>query len=629
MRDTTLDRIVGLIFAEADRDILARFAAALTLVVAGGMLTALAPLALKGMVDALAAGGDAPTILAGPALALGVAYLLALCCKRLLTELGPWVYGQAEQRLYARLGRCFFAHVLDLRLDYHLNRRSGALVQTLPQALAGCQLLVAHLVNSVVPVIVELVAVAAILVTLDQPALVATFLVTAMAYLAIFHRTMRPLTRSSTTVSRSALDAQAVLADGLLNYETIKHFNAEAGVRARYAGATGDLEAQWGRLRGLRLRAGLAITATFALSMAFCLGLAAQATSSGALSIGGFVLVTVYMLRIVQPLEMLGGALRDLSLALGFVRPLLEVLSEPPEESQRLRLVERVVSEPAPDATARKRSSAGRQPEASAFSFEGVHFGYSAERQVLNGLSLELLPGRTVAVVGASGAGKSSLVRLMLRLYDPQRGRILLDSRPIDELPLAELRLAIGLVPQDTALFNGSIEYNIGIGKAGASRLDIERAARLAHLHELIASLPAGYDTVVGERGLKLSGGERQRIAIARAVIKRPRLYVFDEATSSLDSHTEAEIMRNLREVSAGCTTLMIAHRLSTVRHADEIVVIDGGQVVERGRHDDLLQREGPYRKLWLAQLPWPSVRACEQDRWRHETQGAARCAPA
>jgi ABC-type transport system involved in Fe-S cluster assembly fused permease/ATPase subunit len=595
---TTLRSIIRLLHAEADITVKRKFGVALALVIAGGLLSALAPLALKGLIDGLAGTRAAPLASSVSAAVLGAAYLLALCGDRLLTEIRPVVYGSAEQRLFARLSRRFFRHVLDLRMEFHLSRRTGALVHTLSQAMIGCQLLVAHVINSIVPLAVEVVTVAIVLIYLDQPALFATFVATAVAYLAIFSTSMSPLTRKAHAVSAASLNTHAALTDSLLNYETIKYFNAEANMRERYAHATTDLEAQWGQLYWQTVKIGLAVTATFTLSVAMSLVLAADAVSKGTLSIGGFVLANVYMLQIVRPLEMLGAALRDVSQALGFVHPLLTVLEEPTEELHELR--ESATSATTTVVTTRALAHAGRP---ASLCFQNVLFGYSPDRPVLKNLNLDVAAGRKLAIVGASGAGKSSLVRLILRLYVPQGGRILLDQTPINKLPAAKLRSMIGLVPQDTVLFNDTIAYNIGIGKAGASRMEIEHAARLAHLHDFIVSLPAGYDTLVGERGLKISGGERQRIAIARAVIKRPRLYLFDEATSSLDSQTEAGILRNLREVSAGCTTITIAHRLSTVLQADEIVVLDKGKIAERGTHAALLERSGIYAALWHAQL--------------------------
>lgn len=610
-----------LLLGEADLGVRARLAGAMLLVIAGALLTALAPLALKALVNALAASAaqatpttpmapTAPTGLPLSTLALGGVYLLALCGGRLLAEVRLLLTSTAEQGLSARLGRRFFGHVLALPLAFHVGRHTGALVQGMRLATAGCQLLIVTLVNGVAPVLVEVVAVLAVLVHLEQPALVASFAVSAVAYLSVCGIGALRLQARARAVSEASLGSHATLADSLINVEAIKCFNAEHGSRAQFAAASAELEACWAHLHRQRARTGLVVTATFAVSMAATLAIAAHALGRGTLSIGGFVLVTVYMLQLVRPLEMLGAAARDVAQALEFIRPLLDVLRLPTEAATE-------GAAPRPIATATAAAAARREaplPRAGAraalpspgdagLSLRGVHLAYAGGPPVLRGLDLEIAAGRTVAIVGASGSGKTSIVRLLLRLYAPQSGRILLGGLPIDALPVRELRAAIGLVPQDTVLFNASIAVNIGIGKPGAQRREIEEAARQAQLHDFILSLPDGYDTQVGERGLKLSGGERQRAAIARAVLKRPRIFVFDEATSMLDSQTEAALLQDLKQVCQGRTTLIVAHRLSTVQHADEIVVLDKGRVAERGSHAALCAAGGIYARLWRAQM--------------------------
>ena len=576
------------------------------LVVAGSLLAALAPLALKGMVDAVSAArpGASATLSDAPLLLLGAAYLLALCGGRLLTELRPLLAGAAEQRLYGRLTRRFFGHMLDLPLAFHVDRGTGALAHSLVLATTGCQLVVAHLLNSIVPVLIEVVTVAAVLASLHQPGLVATFAFTAIAYLVVFAAAAGRLTQRAHGVSRASLATHATLTDSLLNCEAIKCFVAEPAVRRHMASATEDLERQWLQLHGLRVRIGLAVAATFTVSVAVSLLLAGDAVARGTLTVGGFVLANIYMLQIVRPLEVLGSAVRDVSQALGFVQPLIEVLQEPTEaQAQQLMCAPPRAAAGGSARVKPTRRHATSFQQSSGVRFQAVHFAYDAARPVISGLELDIAAGTRLAIVGISGSGKSSLVRLLLRLYQPQSGCIRLDGTPIDALPAHELRAMIGLVPQDTILFNDSFARNIGIGRPGATRDQIEQAARRAQLHDFIASLPAGYDTQVGERGLKLSGGERQRVAIARAVLKRPRLYVFDEATSMLDSQTEAAILRDLLTVSAGCTTITIAHRLSMVMHADDIAVLDQGRVAERGRHAVLLAQGGLYARLWHRQM--------------------------
>jgi ABC-type multidrug transport system fused ATPase/permease subunit len=586
-----------------DRTVAWRLVATVLMVVAGGLLAGLAPLALKVMIDAATGTPDLRDRTASTAmLTSAAAYLVAICGGRLLTELRPSLIGAAEQRLYARLRRRFFGHLLALPLTFHLGRSTGAMVHGLQQAISGYQVIVFNIVHSIVPVLVELVTVALVLASLGQPALIATFVGSALAYLAVMGLPRYGFRDAAQAVSNASIDAHGLLTDGLLNIEAIKCFGAERTARDRFGKAADRLEGRWARLQRHRLRMGFAVTATFALSMSASLAIAVHAVTQGTLTTGGFVLANVYMLQVLRPLEMLGSAARDLSQSLEFIRPLIDVLQEAPEidgSNKYSTTREPDVDSPGPADTAVTKFDRRGAPS---ISFRDVHLAYGAGKPVLRGLSLNIAAGSTVAIVGASGSGKSSLVRLLLRLCEPQAGGIVLDGIAIDALPLGDLRSMVAVVPQDTVLFNESIAFNIGIGKAGATQGEIEQAARLAEIHEFIAALPAGYGTMVGERGLRLSGGERQRIAIARAVLKNPRVFVFDEATSMLGSLTERAIVRNLQQISADRTTITIAHRLATVRHADEIVILDEGRVAECGDHAALLASGGAYAAMWHAQ---------------------------
>ena len=578
--------VVQLIATGADARVRRQLAATLLLVTAGAMLAGLAPLALKELIDSMspAAQGNGPSA-SGSTFAFGLAYLLLLGGGRLLSELRPAVTGTAEQSLLGSLRKRFFAHLLHLRLEFHLGRRTGALLYSLHQATAACQLFIAGVVTGILPVIAELVTVCFVLAQLETGGLVPAFLVTAMAYLVVYVRGAPALRARTQAVSDASLNMHAQLVDGLLNCETIKCFNAERATGERLNAASDELRERWSRMLRQRSLIGLCAALAFIASMAASLTIAASAVADGTLTIGGFVLAHAGMLQIVRPLEMLGTAARDVSQSVVLIQPLIDVLNEPAELMTEPEAVGRPV---------------GRHPPG--VSFRGVHFAYGCGAPVLRGLDLEIPAGQSVAIVGASGSGKSSLVRLLLRLYAPQAGHITLDGTPIEALDVARLRELIGLVPQDTTLLDASIAANIALGRPDASIAEIEDAARAAQLHDFVASLPAGYETPVSERGLRLSGGERQRVAIARAVLKQPGLYVFDESTSMLDGDTEDALLRQLRRISAGCTTITIAHRLSTARFADEIVVLEDGVIAERGSHAGLMRRGGAYARLWQNQ---------------------------
>lgn len=609
-----LPQALRLLLSEADGTVRLALAAALALVIAGGLVTALAPLALKGLVDALTGGGAALQ----SAWALGAAYLLALAIGRVLTEVRPLLVGGAEQRLYARLSRRFFAHLLDLPFGFHMERRTGALVQSLSQATLGCQLLIASLVNAVVPVLVEVATVLVVLAHLGQPALVATLAISAAAYLGIFAIGTARLKPHARAVSEASLDLHATLADSLFNVETLKCFTAEPQARDRFAGCATALEARWHRWHRQRAKLGLAITCAFVLSVASALAIAARGVIEGTLSMGGFVLASVYTLQMVRPLEMLGGAARDACQALEHMRPLLDVLhvstesERPADHCPPSTCPPGRPGTPTPTDLGTAALACTQTPSARprGLSLRGVRLSHGT-REVLSGIDLNIEPGRTLAIVGASGSGKSSIARLLLRLFEPRSGCILLDGVRIDLMPVDELRARIAVVPQDIVLLNDSIAANIAIGLPTATPLQIETAARLAQAHDFITALPAGYASRVGERGLKLSGGERQRIGIARALLKPAGICLFDEATAMLDARTEAAVLRGIHvpnglqgteQFGHARTLIFIAHRLGTVQQAHEIVVLEAGCIVERGTHAQLLAKAGRYAAMWRAQ---------------------------
>lgn len=595
---SSMHEFLRLVCDEADAALWRRLAAILVLAVSGSMVAALAPLALKHLVDSLRLGSG-PGIAEGVpsavphVLGLGAAYVLALVAGRVLAECRLLLAAHTEQRLKAQLSRRYFTQLLSLPLGFHTDRSSGALAHGLVQATSACQLGFNSLLQCI-PVVTETLTVLFVLIHLDQPALAAIMAISALAYGLVFARGALQMRTYGRDVAAASQQLHGHLADSLLNIEAIKCFNAAPTLRQRFAIATVELQQRWSGLSAHRARTGLAVGAVFAFSVGSTLWMSASAVAAGSLSIGGFVLATVYMLQMVRPLELLGMAVRDLAQAIEFARPLLEVMRQRPEDSRRTltNLTE------AGDSTVAAEGDSD-PPE---LRFQDVHLAFGPARAALRGLTVLVPAGHTVAIVGASGAGKSSVARLLMGLYQHTSGSVLWNGLPLQRMGLETLRSRIAIVTQDTGLLAGTIADNIALGRPDASRAEIEAAARQASLHALVASMPQGYDTPVGERGLRLSGGERQRIAIARAILVRPQVYVFDEATSMLDAATEAAVLDAIRFFSAGCTTLFITHRLAAARQADWIVVLEAGQAIEQGRHAELLARGGAYLKLWRTQ---------------------------
>jgi len=572
---------VKLIWAETDAYTRRKLVQSFVFLVGFSALGALTPVVYKLLIDGLS-GHRAVRAYLTP-LGLIAAFVLFQFLMRFCGELRNLVHGQALQRLNRRLSLRLFQHVFDLPLEYHLNRKTGAIGEILGQGLNGCHILLQHLVFTFLPVVFEFLATAVVLVNLGMRKYLLLLTVSGIAYGVVFARGARLITAPSAAVATAQIDAHSRLTDSLINYETVKFFGSERQIGQRFDSTMAHVESTFRGLLRIQTWNGLIVVTIFSASLAIALGLAGHDALRGLLTVGDFVLINTYVVRLVQPLESIGYAARDIAQGLGYLQNMLALLAELPET----------------DGGAR---SANGSPVRGELAFEHVSLVYGTSRRVLTDVSFIAPPGQTLAIVGISGSGKSSLIRLLFRLYETSSGRILLDGRPIADMTLHDLRAAIAIVPQDTVLFNDTIGANICFGKNDATPEEIRGAARLARLDTLIESLPGGYDTPVGERGLKLSGGEKQRVAIARAALKQPRIFVFDEATSSLDSRTERDILQNLAEISKSCTTLVIAHRLSTVVHADKILVLNHGSLVEHGTHAALLETSGHYAQLWHAQ---------------------------
>ncbi|MGY0713927.1 ABCB family ABC transporter ATP-binding protein/permease [Azospirillum argentinense] len=558
-----------------------RVVVALILLVGAKVANVWVPIFYKRAVDALLPG-DAGALVTIP-LGLIVAYGLARVMSLVFAELRDAVFANVAQRTIRKVALSVFQHLHALSLRFHLERQTGGLTRSLERGTRAIETLLRYALFSIVPTLVEITLVCVILWRMfDGWFALATF-ATVGSYIAytFFVSEWRIQFRRAMNETDNKANTKAV--DSLLNYETVKYFGNEGHEARRYDQALASYEqAAVKSQRSLSLL-NIGQSAIISLGLAVVMGMAARGIVNGTMTLGDFVLVNTYLLQLYQPLNFFGVVYREIKQALIDVESMVTLLSVDREVADR----------PGAPPLAIKGGE---------LRFDGVEFGYDPRRPILKGVSFTVPAGRTVAIVGPSGAGKSTIGRLLFRFYDVSGGGILIDGQDIRAVTQQSLRGAIGIVPQDTVLFNDTVYYNIAYGRPGASPAEVEQAARLAHIHNFIMALPDGYETTVGERGLKLSGGEKQRVAIARTILKNPAILLFDEATSALDTHTEREIQANLREVSRGRTTLVIAHRLSTVIDADEILVMEAGRVIERGRHMELLSRGGAYAALWARQ---------------------------
>ncbi len=486
------------------------------------------------------------------------------------------------------VARDALAHLLDLPLSFHLERRTGALARAIDRGMRGIEQVLRFSIFNILPTLLEVALVTLVLWRLFDWRFAALTVGAIALYAAFTFVVTNSRVRLRRTMNATDSEAQTRALDSLLNYETVKHFTNEAHEIARFDASLAAYERAAIRSQLTLSLLNFGQGAIMAAGLVGVMALAGLDVVAGRASLGRFVLVNTYLMQLYQPLNMLGFVYREVKQGLIDMEHLFRLLTTP-----------RPVTSLAPPPEA---AHLAEKDAPAALRFEDVHFGYQPERPILRGVSFDLAPGRKLAVVGPTGAGKSTLTRLILRFFEPNAGRILFDGIDIRALPESELRRAIGVVPQDTTLFNDTIRYNIAYGRLGASEAEIEAAARLARIHDFIMSLPEGYETRVGERGLKLSGGERQRVAIARTLLKNPRLLILDEATSALDSATEREITSALGQLSRNRTTLAIAHRLASIVDADEIIVLDRGRIIERGTHAELLGLGGLYAEMWRIQ---------------------------
>ena len=556
---------------------------ALACLVAAKLATVSVPILLKDLVDRLSPTQQAATGALLVPVALVVAYGLLRLSTSLFTELREFFFVNVTQAAMRTLALKTFRHLHALSLRYHLERRTGAVTREIDQGIRGISSLISFTLYSILPTLIEITLVVAYLIWNYEVWFAAIVGVSLFIYIGF----TVAVTNWRTTVRRrwNELEskAQSRAVDSLLNFETVKYFGNEDYEARRYDETLADSQhtAVLSQQSLNVLNAGQQTIIAVALTL--ILWRAALGVVEGRMTIGDLVLVNAFMIQLYIPLNFLGVIYREIKQSLIDMDRMFSLLEQHREIADAPGAVPLAV-------------------DGAEIRFEGVDFGYDARRQVLHGVSFVVPAGSTTAVVGATGSGKSTLARLLFRFYDAGAGRVLIDGQDVRSVTQASLRAAIGIVPQDTVLFNDTIEYNIAYGRPGASHDDVVAAARAAHIHDFIESLPDGYRTMVGERGLKLSGGEKQRVAIARTLLKQPAILVFDEATSALDSRTERVIQQELEGISRSRTTLVIAHRLSTVVHADQILVMDHGRIIERGTHADLLAHRGAYAAMWEIQ---------------------------
>jgi len=559
-----------------------RVVLAMALLIAGKLVNITVPLFYKQAVDALSGAGTAGAVIAVP-VGLILAYGLARVTSQGFNELRNGVFAKVAQRAVRRIALSAFRHIHSLSLRFHLDRRTGGLARAVERGIAGIEFLLSFMLFNVIPTLFEILVVSAILWRLYNWQFAAVTLATIVTYIAFTFVITDWRVRFRREMNERNSEANTKSVDSLLNYETVKYFANEEHEAQRYDRALQAYERAAVKSETTLALLNVGQGGIIASGLIGIMLLAGQGVAAGAMTVGDFVLVNAYLIQLYMPLNFLGMVYRNIKQSLTDIEQMMGLLKIRPEIEDR----------PGAPALAVKRGMVA---------FRNVDFRYDPRREILRDVDFAVPPGARVAIVGPSGAGKSTIARLLFRFYDVSDGAIEIDGQDIRDVTQDSLRRAIGVVPQDTVLFNDTIYYNIAYGRPGAGRAEIEEAARLAHIHDFIAALPDGYQTMVGERGLKLSGGEKQRVAIARVILKAPKILVFDEATSALDTKTEREIQASLAEVAAGHTTLAIAHRLSTVVDADQILVIEAGRIVERGHHRELLARGGVYAEMWARQ---------------------------
>lgn len=557
---------------------------ALVSLVMAKLVAVATPMIMGAAVDNLSGDGGPSQILMLGAIGLTVAYGLSRILESAFQQLRDIVFAKVGQRALRKVGLETFQHIHNMSLRYHLSRQTGGLSRVMERGVKGVSFLLRFLLFSIGPLALQLILISIALATLFNVRYLGVIALAVVAYVLFTAVVTEWRVKIRKVMNDQDKDANQKAIDSLLNFETVKYFGAEMREAGRYDAAMEGYEAAAIKtsysLGFINIGQSLIINTAMVAVMI----MSAQDVAAGRASVGGFVAVNAYIMQVMMPLNFLGFVYREIRQALVDMSEMFSLLERPPEVEDK------------DTATALKVTGG-------CIEFRDIQFSYDAERPILKGVSLKVEPGQTWAIVGPSGSGKSTLGRLLFRFYDVNDGALLIDDQDIRDITQRSLHEAIGVVPQDTVLFNDTIYYNIAYGRTGATPDQVKTAAKAAQIHDFVESLPMGYETTVGERGLKLSGGEKQRVGIARTLLKDPPILLLDEATSALDSETEYDIQDSLIQMGRGRTVLTIAHRLSTVVHADRIVVLEKGQIVEQGRHDELMLKAGRYAHLWNLQL--------------------------
>ena len=577
-------RVIPYLWPKGQNWVRWRVAIALASLIMAKLVAVATPMIMGAAVDVLSGDGGTNRLFMLGAIGLTVAYGVSRVLESAFQQLRDVVFAKVGQRALRQVGLETFQHIHNMSLRYHLARQTGGLSRVMERGVKGVSFLLRFLLFSIGPLVLQLVLISIALATFFNIRYLGVISLAIVTYVGFTAVVTEWRVKIRKVMNDQDKDANQKAIDSLLNFETVKYFGAETRESARYDDAMEGYEAAAIKtsysLGFINIGQSLIINASLIAVMI----MSAQDVAEGRASVGAFVAVNAYIMQIMMPLNFLGFVYREIRQALVDMSEMFSLLEQKPEVEDKHLASNLII-------------------RGGCIEFKDVHFSYEPNRSILRGISLTVKPGETWAIVGPSGSGKSTLGRLLFRFYDVGDGALLIDGQDIRDITQMSLHEAIGVVPQDTVLFNDTILYNIAYGRMGASQTQIENAAKAAQIHDFVKSLPLGYETIVGERGLKLSGGEKQRVGIARTLLKDPPILLLDEATSALDSETELEIQDSLIQMGEGRTVLTIAHRLSTVVHADCIVFLENGRIVEQGEHNELLKKGGRYAHLWNLQL--------------------------